>query len=313
MNNELKEIFTEQIAQNIQQAKQEMENEKYGHSEGFRQEHISTAIDNTPPNLMYKGDFFNQNYHDNAPSSNMRSIDDSQGEMFHSGNTPMHYSEHAKMNTANSKDAKHTYSTPGPILINPHHNERRTIPKLKDMKKPKGVQSCASINMEPSVSHRPYINPQSNKLANRKRVVNTGTIHNRLHKAALHKQKIERKNQYEMTQNSYEASSAMNNSFNGKPSTQRQGRSLVQSAKTQRNRTPINYGEKLYLNGIKKIEENKRRHHKEKLEQEMRGSENLTFRPQINPISVHNQKANSKKLEDRLLERGKKTQDMIEK
>jgi hypothetical protein len=116
-----------------------------------------------------------------------------------------------------------------------------------------------------------------------------------------------------MTQNSYEASSAMNNSFNGKPSTQRQGRSLVQSAKTQRNRTPINYGEKLYLNGIKKIEENKRRHHKEKLEQEMRGSENLTFRPQINPISVHNQKANSKKLEDRLLERGKKTQDMIEK
>ena len=48
MNDELRDIFIEQIAQNIEQVKEEMKSDR-NISEDNQQEQISTAIDNTPP------------------------------------------------------------------------------------------------------------------------------------------------------------------------------------------------------------------------------------------------------------------------
>jgi hypothetical protein len=154
------------------------------------------------------------------------------------------------------------------------------------------------------------INPNSLKLSNKKKAFIGDSVHSRLHKDALQKQKVQKK----VSQNSYEASSVANNSFTGKRNhSKREGRSLIASAKTARNRTPNNYGEKLYLNGIKKLEEKERKQHKEKMEKELKEWENLTFRPEINPISNWFGRIRHKRLEDVLIEKGKKTQDMIEK
>lgn len=287
MDEELRGVFREEIQRNIDMARKEVEA-----VEGF-----STAVDQTP-----KGGWNVTNY----PHSNTKSINYSNADIFNSNNRFLHFSEQPYAKTIEPQESSHTYSTPGPILINPQNNECRTIPKINPNKKSKNTHSCASFPL--TTIHHPHINPNSLKLANKKRVITGDSIHSRLHKDALQKQKIQKK----ASQNSYEASSVANNSFVTKKS-QREGRSLMVSAKTTRNRTPNNYGEKLYLNGIKKLEEKQRKQHKEKMERELREWENLTFRPEINPISNCFGRIRSKKLEDVLIEKGKKTQDMIEK
>ena len=93
-----------------------------------------------------------------------------------------------------------------------------------------------------------------------------------------------------------------------------QQRSLVKKAQSYRDRTPKNIGEKLYKNGLKRLEEKQRRNHNEKMMKEMSEVENLTFRPQINPISRYFGRDNSsKRLEDHLIEKGKKTKENLEK
>ena len=88
---------------------------------------------------------------------------------------------------------------------------------------------------------------------------------------------------------------------------------MLQSAQTARNRTPNNHGERLYQNGLKRLEEKKRKFQKDKMEKELQECENLTFRPQINPISKCMGRLNDRALEDNLIDRGKKSKDMIEK
>lgn len=61
------------------------------------------------------------------------------------------------------------------------------------------------------------------------------------------------------------------------------------------------------------MKRNKKKQQKELLKREMNECENLTFRPQINPVSRFFGRFNQKKLEDHLIEKGKKTKDMIEK
>lgn len=79
MNDELRSIFTEQIAQNIEQAKQELEYQNMEYSEGLHQEHASTAIDNTPPyqDFRYPSEGMGPS---NLPSSTYKSIDYSNNE-----------------------------------------------------------------------------------------------------------------------------------------------------------------------------------------------------------------------------------------
>jgi hypothetical protein len=136
-------------------------------------------------------------------------------------------------------------------------------------------------------------------------------VHSRLHTEALNKQKIDRRQRDKFNGVSYEASSLLNNSYSSKRPNR--GREMLPKSHTARNRTPQNYGEKLYQNGLKKLEEKERQHQKEKLEREMNEIENLSFRPQINSQNKHHSRLNNKRLEDRLIEKGKKSNDMIEK
>lgn len=77
--------------------------------------------------------------------------------------------------------------------------------------------------------------------------------------------------------------------------------------------TPSNYGEKLYVKGLKKMQERERRAQKEKLDRELREWQDLTFHPQINPVSRFIGRPSDKRLEDQLIEKGKKSHDLIEK
>lgn len=283
MNDELRSIFTEQIANNIEQAKEEMGYDKINQSEGIHHEQESTAIDNTPPTRVYDPPQHSNHQYDNMPSSNFRSIDYSQQEMSNSNGYTIHHSER-QHSTIDHEDRTHTYPSPGPILINPHNNEKRTLPKKLGNKKPRGTQSCISMGVESHRPNRPHINSHSVLLANKKKFQNE-PAYRRLHSDALNKQKRSKKTNVLGTGSSYEANSVMNNSFSGMRSTQRQGRTLFESAKTVRNRTPNNYGEKLYQKGLQRIEEKKRKNHKELLEKEMKEYEKLTFRPEINPVS----------------------------
>lgn len=314
MNDELRSVFTEQIAQNIEQAKQEMGLEDNMYSEDLHHEQVSTAIDNTPPARTYKAPKLSNYQNENIPSSNFRSIDYSQPDMFNSYKNTLNYSEHRNSNALETKEQKHTYATPGPLLINPIKNEKCTLPRQKKMSaKSKGVQSCASFNENLGNSHKPHLNSHSVLLANKKRIPND-SVYRRLHSEALNKQKLEKRQKEKMQESSYEAGSLLNASFNGRTkNSQQRGRNLLTSSHTARTRTPNNYGEKLYQNGLKRLEEKKRKNQKEKLEQELKECENLTFRPQINPISRYFGRMKDKPLEDHLIEKGKKSKDMIEK
>lgn len=142
MNDELRSIFTEQIAQNIEQAKQEMGFEDNIYSEDLNHEQVSTAIDNTPPARNYKAPKLSNYQNENIPSSNFRSIDYSQKDMFNSYKNTLNYSENRNSNALEIKEEKHTYATPGPLLINPINNEKCTLPRQKKLgSKPKGAQS----------------------------------------------------------------------------------------------------------------------------------------------------------------------------
>lgn len=108
--------------------------------------------------------------------------------------------------------------------------------------------------MQINDEHRPYINSNSQMLANKKRLPNE-PIFDRLHTDAVNKQKVQKRLQAINCEPSFEASDIASNSFNGLKSTQRKSRKLLASSHTARNRTPNNYGEKLYQKGLKTIEE----------------------------------------------------------
>lgn len=229
MNDELKEIFIEQIAHNINQVRSEMSGEKE-HSEEYLQEQVSTGIDNTPPPKAFTN-MKNSQYKETA--GNFRSIEYDQQDIFQSNKNALIYSENRDSGSLEYKGIKHTYTTPGPILINPHNNERRTLPPQKGSEKIKGTQSCINISRDGSEQNRPHINSQSILLANRKRIP-VDSVHKRLHNEALNKQKIERRNKAKAAESSYEASTIVNGSFHGNKSTQRKSRRMFESARTER-------------------------------------------------------------------------------
>ena len=114
---------------------------------------------------------------------------------------------------------------------------------------------------------------------------------------------------------SLEASSVMNyNTFRNTRSSQRNQRiPIVSAAKSARNKTPKNHGERLYKNGLKRMEEREKRNLHEKLRREMDEVENLTFQPNINEISRFIGKDDGQRLEDRLIENGRKKQYELER
>ena len=198
--------------------------------------------------------------------------------------------------------------------------ERHYLIILKTQEKIKEIKRYESTNRNMN-SWRPHINSQSALLTNNRRLPND-SVYMRLHNQALNKQKIKGRKS-KITESSYEASSLKNESFIFNKNTQRNDKHLNKSARTARyhqnnlfssySNTPSNYGEKLYINGMKKIEERERRAHKEKIDREIKEWEDLTFHPQINQISRYIGRTNNKKLEDQLIEKGKKSQDIIEK
>ena len=177
-------------------------------------------------------------------------------------NNYSNFSENRNLNTMISKEEKHSYSTPGPILINPNKGEKRTLTKKsKRVSRMKGNSSESFLNK--STPNKPHINSHSVLLANKKRIPG-GTVHSRLHNAALNKQKVKKRENARMTDVSYEASTLINGSFTGQRSAKKRGRNLIDNIYTERNRTPNNYGEKLYQDGLKRMEERERRYFKEK-------------------------------------------------
>jgi len=231
MNEDLKILFTEQIAQNMEQAKKEMDSEieKFEDSENGQLEYVSTAIDATPQYNAFSNPpkIPNSNVHEYLSTA----------------------SDGIKINSATPQDQKHSYSTPGPILINPNLGEKRTLPKQKKrFSKQKGSKSYVSLMKEPP--NKPHLNSHSVLLANKKRIPGD-SVYSRLHSEAVNKQK-KKKQSGKKSNVSYEASTLINGSFSGHRSTKKRGRNLFdKSSNTTRNRTPNNYGEKLYQNGLK--------------------------------------------------------------
>jgi hypothetical protein len=326
LNDELREIFVEQIAQNIEQVKQEISSEKQSFDGDYRQAQVSTAIDNnTPPP---KGNI--QPYHNpNSFRGMIASPNDpvSNYENFYNSQNITSNDQHSMLNSVFSGQEKpptHSYQSPGPILINPNKDDKRTLTNKSGFKqyrnsaKPKGTKNSQSYsNFTANKQHVPRINSHSNMLANKKKAYQDN-IHERLHAEAARKLK---NSMYKLRENdeSFEASSIMNrsaktgsHSFRNRSAT-RPKPTLVQSTKTYRDSTPSNVGERLYQNGLRKLEEKNRKNHKEKMAKELSEVENLTFKPKINNISRYFGREDGKKLEDHLLERGKKTKDNLEK
>lgn len=292
MNQELRMLFTEQIAQNIEQAIQEMnendetpvlmdkvENDQFNdekllNSDSAPIEHVSTGLEVTPNHNVFSNPENNKNVCSSTP-----------------------------------KVEKHSYSTPGPILINPNRGDKRTLPKQK--KGSRQVKANKSFtHLGDMTPNKPMINSHSVLLAN-KRKIPGNNVYSRLHSEAVNKQK--KKGSKNSNGNvSYEASTIINGGIPAPKSAKKRGRDLISDSFTQRNRTPNNYGEKLYQNGLKRMEEKERKSNREKIEKELKQYESLTFQPHINHTTRH-QRRNSKKLEDQLIEKGKKTHDKIEK
>ncbi|CAI2384022.1 unnamed protein product [Moneuplotes crassus] len=280
MNEELKLLFKEQITQNIDQALNEIDeqedveesqtegfendykfhNEKNTQSESAHIEHISTALEPTPPQTMF------------ASRTGMKTQESS-----------------------SQKVDCHTYSTPGPILINPNRGEKRTLPQQKKSKN--RVKANKSFNNANDFTlNQPQINTHSAQLASKKRIPGN-SVYTRLHSQAVQKQK------------------RANRIRNAKPvhkSAKKRGRDMFSNPFTERKRTPHNYGEKLYQDGLKRMEERERKSKHEKVQNELKQYESLTFKPKVNSVSK-NFRRGSKKLEDQLIEKGKKTNDMIER
>ncbi|CAI2384299.1 unnamed protein product [Moneuplotes crassus] len=292
MNDELRLLFTEQIEQNIEQALNEMneneeeesqderfendnlQNEKFIHSDSAQMEHISTGLEPTPKQNIYAND------------------------------AEINYN-----NTSSQKADKHSYSTPGPILINPNKGDKRTLPnKKKGNGKIKTNKSFTTLNN--------YTPNQSNFNSNNfsrahKKKATRDSVYSRLHSEAIQKQK-QKSNRSKASNISYEASSIAQNVSRPPKSAKKPQRGMISKPFTDRRKTSNNIGEKLYQNGLKRMEEKERKAKREKIQNELKQYESLTFQPKINSSAKRFQR-NSKRLEDQLIEKGKKTHDMIEK
>lgn len=120
LNDELKTIFTEQIAQNIEQVKRELESDKQSISDGYRDEQISTAFDiNTTPakhSFPTYEEYKNQKVPKRAQPPSR----------------PQNFS--TLLPNKSSVPSLPSFSVleqtpPGPILINPYKNDKLTLTK----------------------------------------------------------------------------------------------------------------------------------------------------------------------------------------
>lgn len=295
---------------NIEQVRQEIVTEKQSIDDDYRQEMISTAIDNnTPPPKGNYVPYQNPSYRNMTGSQH---DGNSNYEMY----TSQHISSYSQMSNEEDSFNMHTnnaynYDTPGPILINPNKNDKRMLTvKASDMAKnrlkPRNSQSYSQLtSKEP---HVPSINTHSAMLANKKRRPINDNIHERLHAEAVRKISQQKKLEQLNNDNSKTGHSTYRNR-----SANRNQQTLIQNARSQRDRTPNNIGERLYKNGLKRLEEKEKKSLQEKMMREMAEVQNLTFKPKINPISRYFGRDDSKPLEDHLIEKGKRSKDMIEK
>lgn len=119
----------------------------------------------------------------------------------------------------------------------------------------------------------PHINEKSRKLAEAKRTTNA-TVHERLHQQALQKQKVKKREQDKLfIPERYEASSIAPKK---KTKTHKKSNSSCRG---------INHGLRLYQKGLKKMEDHDRKHREALMRKNAEEEANLTFQPQINPIS----------------------------
>ena len=166
MNDDLRDIFIEQIAQNIEQVKKEMKVEKK-FWDNYQKDWISTAIDSTPPPKSFSKFSF-ENFKEGMHNiqNKFKSIENDQYDAFQSNRFTNHNSDKCDSDSIERRDASHSYTTPGPILINPKNNERNALSNhIENSWKVKETQRYESINRNMN-SWRPHINSQSVLLAN---------------------------------------------------------------------------------------------------------------------------------------------------
>ena len=187
-------------------------------------------------------------------------------------------------------------------------------------------------------SQQPFINDKSRKIAESKRTTNT-TVHERLHQQALQRQMVKRRDKggsptYNPTQQSvisnsfhspqrFEAATLMRGGagaerFDSQPHNQSRdsrGKSAQRARKGGGGKggDSLNYGIRLYQKGVKKMEEMDRLCKEAKAIQEKEECEELTFQPQINPISRLYGRKNTDRPEEHLLNAGRALQERIEK
>ena len=77
-------------------------------------------------------------------------------------------------------------------------------------------------------------------------------------------------------------------------------------------RSSLNYGTRLYQKGIKQIEEVERKYREALISREENELRDLTFHPQINPVSFYYGTQGNEKPEEHLIKQGMMIKDKIE-
>ena len=127
MNGGLRDIFIEQIAQNIDQVKKEIKNDKK-FWDNYQKEQISTEINSTPPPKSFSK-FPLQSFKEETHNiqNKFKSIGYDQHDAIQPNRFINNNSDNCNFDSIERTDASHSYATPGPILINPKNNERKTL------------------------------------------------------------------------------------------------------------------------------------------------------------------------------------------
>ena len=149
----------------------------------------------------------------------------------------------------------------------------------------------------------PFINENSRKIARSKRTTNA-PVHERLHQQAIQKQKVAKR----------EKEKSQNNTFFLPNSLDLPKRKKTQKRKVSKSFSNAkNHGTYLYDKGLQSLEMKANRHREAILREQQEEDSDLTFKPQINPISRYFGRKDNERLEDRLANCGMITKEKLEK
>lgn len=296
INNELKVIFTNQIAENIDQVREEIALEQ-GEDKYSTESKLINYKNESPPSIEKPilNEISNMDYN-NGLNTQKQMVKQNINFMKNLDSRSLNQSM-GNANVAYNNVAQTPYGEFGN-----YNQSLRSSSKHKS-----GSNLWYSVGQD----NKPWINDKSKQIANSKKTSNI-SVHNRLHQHALSKQRIEHRNNHNSSltiEQRFDISELNHiSSMKSTSKKRRKNKSLNGVSKT----FSTDYGSRLYNNGVKKIEEVERKHKEAQLLNEINETKDLTFQPTINPISYHYGSSENELPEDNLIKKGIMSKDKIE-